>query len=302
MPRNPNNLWHDRALALLVSCLSNTLGRLLWGAAQRVGGALGALCWWLLARDRKRSLAHLEIAFPEWSAAERKRIARASFRHLGTTLGECLHLLRRDSKALTSRVVFEGWEHIESARAAGQPIVILTGHCGNWELLAGALATGGLPLAAVARSLDEPGLQRLLAALRERFGTETIERGRDGSARQILAALRRGTALGLLIDQDTDVDGVWVPFFGRLAYTPVGAAKIALKQNAAVLPTFIERLADGNHRAVVQPPLDLPQDLEPATAAMTLAIEAQVRRRPEQWVWMHRRWKRRPPSPNPSTS
>lgn len=302
MPRNPANLWHDRALALLVSLLSNTLGRLSWRAAQRVGGQLGGICWWLLTRDRKRSLAHLEIAFPERSPQERVVIARTSFRHLGATLGECLHLLRRDSTALSSRVTFEGWEHIDSARAAERPIVILTGHCGNWELLAGALATGGLPLAAVARSLDEPGLQRLLAGLRARFGTETIERGRDGSARQILAALRKGTALGLLIDQDTDVDGVWVPFFGRLAYTPVGAAKIALKQNAAVLPTFIERLSDGSHRAVVQPPLDLPDDPEAATATMTLAIEQQVRHRPEQWVWMHRRWKRRPPSPSSSTS
>lgn len=96
----------------------------------------------------------------------------------------------------------------------------------------------------------------------------------------------------MLIDQDTKVDGVWVPFFGRPAFTPAGAAKIALRSNAAVIPTFIERLPDGRHLAVFQAPLDLPDDPNAATALMTARIEEQVRRRPEQWVWMHRRWRR----------
>jgi KDO2-lipid IV(A) lauroyltransferase len=147
----------------------------------------------------------------------------------------------------------------------------------------------------VARILDEPGLQRMLAGLRERFGTRTIARGTEGAARQLLTTLRRGGALGMLIDQDTKVEGVWVPFFGRLAFTPSGAAKIALRQRTAVIPTFIERLPDGRHRATFHPSLDLPDDLTEATALMTGKIEEQVRRRPEQWVWMHRRWRRQPP-------
>ena len=120
-------------------------------------------------------------------------------------------------------------------------------------------------------------------------------RGSEGAARQLLAALRKGGALGMLIDQDTKVDGVWVPFFGRPAFTPVGAAKIALRQNTAVIPTFIERLEDGRHLATFHPPLDLPDDPTEATALMTTKIEEQVRRRPEQWVWRHRRWRRQPP-------
>jgi KDO2-lipid IV(A) lauroyltransferase len=90
------------------------------------------------------------------------------------------------------------------------------------------------------------------------------------------------------------MEGVWVPFFGRLAYTPVGAAKIALKQRAAVVPVFIERLENGHHLVRFQPPLDLPDDPREATALMTARIEEQIRRRPEQWVWMHRRWRRQP--------
>lgn len=98
----------------------------------------------------------------------------------------------------------------------------------------------------------------------------------------------------MLIDQDTKVDGVWVPFFGRPAFTPVGAAELALRQKAIVLPFFIERKADGDHLLRFLPPLDLPDDPREATALMTRAIEEQVRRRPEQWVWMHRRWRRQP--------
>ncbi|HXU30151.1 MAG TPA: lysophospholipid acyltransferase family protein [Thermoanaerobaculia bacterium] len=301
MPRNPKYLWHDRALAVVVAVLAATWGRLPWRAAQRFGAGFGLVAWNLsrivAGRDRRRALAHLEIAFPELPLEERQKLARASFRHLGITLGECLHLLRRDAESLKSHVALEGWERIESARAAGRPIVILTGHCGNWEVLAAALSIHGLPLAAVARSLDEPGLQKMLAGLRARFGTATIERGREGAARQLLGALRNGTALGMLIDQDTQVEGVWVPFFGRPAFTPVGAAKIALKQKAAVFPVFIERVAGGSHRATIHPEMMLPADATEATAAMTLEIERQIRRVPEQWVWIHRRWKRQPAKP-----
>ncbi len=298
VPRDPKYLWHDRALAVAVAALAATWGRLPWRAAQRTGAAFGLAAWHLTrfvaGRDRRRALAHLEIAFPEISPEARKRLARASFRHLGITLGECLHLLRRDAECLKSRVRMEGWERLEAARAAGRPIVILTGHCGNWEVLAAALSIHGLPLAAVARSLDEQGLQKMLGGLRARFGTATIERGREGAARQLLGALRSGTALGMLIDQDTQVEGVWVPFFGRPAFTPVGAAKIALKQKAAVFPVFIERVADGSHLATIHPEMVLPTDATEATAAMTLEIEQQIRRVPEQWVWIHRRWKRQP--------
>lgn len=98
----------------------------------------------------------------------------------------------------------------------------------------------------------------------------------------------------MLIDQDTKVDGVWVPFFGRPAFTPVGAAKIALRQKTEVIPTFVERRPDGSHLVRIHPPLDLPEDPREATAVMTRAIEEQVRRQPEQWVWMHRRWRRQP--------
>jgi KDO2-lipid IV(A) lauroyltransferase len=236
------------------------------------------------------------------TGAERRRLARGCFRHLGTVLGECLHLYHRDCAFVGSVVEILGFEEIEAVRREGRPLVLFTGHCGNWELLGAAVNCRGVGMVVVARSLDEPEQQEMLAGLRARFGTPTIERGGEGAVRQLLGTLRKGGALGMLIDQDSGkMDGVWVPFFGRPAFTPVGAAKIALKQKAAVVPVFIERLADGRHRVRFQPPLDLPDDPEKATAIMTAKIEEQVRRLPEQWVWMHRRWRRQPdPVPPPA--
>jgi Kdo2-lipid IVA lauroyltransferase/acyltransferase len=296
MPRKKKSRLEPALLNLGLRLLTSTLGRLPWSAAQRTGRAIGSIGWALSRRDRRRTLDHLALAYPEMTKPERHRLGRDCFRHHGTSLGECLHLFHRDCEFVRSVVEVRGWEEIEKAWAAERPILILTAHCGNWELLGAVLNCRGLGMAALARPLDEPAQQRMLAGLRERFGTPTIARGEEGATRQLLTTLRRGGALGVLIDQDTKVDGVWVPFFGRPAFTPVAAAKIALRQNnAAVIPVFAERLPDGRHLATLHPPLELPDDPTEATALMTAKIEEQVRRRPEQWVWMHRRWRRQPP-------
>ncbi len=301
MPRRKKSRLKARLEPALLNAglwvLSSTLGRLPWRASQRVGRALGTLGWTLSRRDRRRALDHLALAFPDLSDQERRRLGRDCFRHLGTVLGECLHLYHRDCAFVGSIVEVQGFEVVEQVRREGRPLVLFTGHCGNWELLGAAVNCRGVGMTVVARSLDEPEQQERLAALRARFGTPTIERGGEGAVRQLLGTLRRGGALGMLIDQDSGkMEGVWVPFFGRPAFTPVGAAKIALKQKAAVVPVFIERLAGGTHRVRFQPPLDLPDDPQTATALMTTRIEEQIRRRPEQWVWMHRRWRRQPGS------
>jgi KDO2-lipid IV(A) lauroyltransferase len=282
-------------LATLLRLLAGALGHRSWAAAQRWGRRLGALAWALSRRDRRRAVAHAAVAFPASSAAEHVALARASFLHLGTTLGEALHLLRQDCDAVARHVRVEGWENVEKARAQGRPVLVVTGHCGNWELLAATIACRGLGLAVVARRLDEPLVDRLLVALRARFGVQTIARGTPGAVRDLLRLMRRAGALAITIDQDTKVDGVWVPFFGRPAFTPVGAVELARRLRAAAIPAFIERLDDGSHLARFQPAPDLPDDDLAATALLTREIELQVRRVPEQWVWMHRRWRRQPP-------
>jgi KDO2-lipid IV(A) lauroyltransferase len=279
----------------LFRLLPGLFGRLSWSSAQRLGTRLGSFAWAVSRRDRRRALEHLAIAFPELDPGARTALARACFRHHGTSFGEAMHLVRRDCAALAAVVSVTGWEHVEAARRERRLVIIHSAHCGNWEIVAAALNCRGLGMAVVGRALQDSALDGMLLGLRSRFGTATIHRGSAAAPRQLRAVLRGGGALGVLIDQDLRDEGVWVPFFGRLAHTPVGPAQIALRQRAVVLPTFGERLEDGTHRVTVAPPLALPADPTAATAAMTAAIEAQVRRRPEQWVWMHRRWRRPPP-------
>ncbi len=290
-PRRPIRSRFFGALERLLGAFFESLD---WPRAQRAGGALGRLAWGLSRRDRRRALEHLAIAFPELPAPARRDLGRDSFRHLGTMLGECLWARARDGEQVAREVEIEGWDEIERLRAGRRPILIVTGHCGNWELLAAALNLRGLGMAVIARELEDPGLQESLLGLRARFGTRTIVRGRPGAARDLLRTLRSGGALGMLIDQDTRVEGVWVSFFGRPAWTPSGAADLAIRLGAAVLPTFIERRPDGRHRARIQPELAVSDDRVEATQQMTDRIETQIRSVPEQWVWMHRRWRRQP--------
>ena len=280
------------AAGFLLRALGRVLKRTSWRSVQRWGRRLGDLAWRVARRDRRRSLTHLALAFPDLPETDHRRIARACFRHLGTNVTELLHLRGRPDREVLEHVQVEGWERIEALGEKGKPLLVLTGHCGNWELLGPVFRALGVPLSAVVRAPDEPRLQRLLDDLRRGFGTHTIERGSPGAVRELLTALREGRALMMLIDQDTRVEGARVPFFGHPANTPVGAARLALKRGAAVVPAFMEREGDGRHSARFLPPLDLPPDPTEATAVMTAAIERQIRRRPEQWVWMHRRWRR----------
>jgi KDO2-lipid IV(A) lauroyltransferase len=246
---------------------------------------------------RHRIARHLTMAFPELEQDQCRALARRVLAHLGTTLGELLYLSTRGCPDLLPPVRVEGWENVQELRNKKKPILYVTGHCGNWEMLAAASSCLGVPVYAFARGTEDPQLQGLLLDFRERFGSFTIARGDPGSARKILKVLRHlEGAMGILIDQDTRVEGVWVPFFGRPAFTPVGAAELALKQNVQVVPTFIEREENGNHLARFLPPVALPPDPEAATALLTGIIEDQIRRRPEQWVWSHRRWRRQPSS------
>ena len=302
MPRRKKSRLKARLEPALLNAglwlLSSTLGRLLL-ARPRSGSGRGIGSLGLDASPGATAAAPSTTSPSPTPSCPRRSAAgsaRGCFRHLGEMLGECLHLFHRDCAFVGSVVEVQGFEEIEKVRREGRPLVLFTGHCGNWELLGAAVNCRGVGMAVVARSLDEPEQQEMLAGLRARFGTPTIERGGEGAVRQLLGTLRRGGALGMLIDQDSGkMDGVWVPFFGRPAFTPVGAAKIALKQRAAVVPVFIERLAGRPATASASSPRSTcPDDPQEATALMTAKIEEQIRRRPEQWVWMHRRWRRQP--------
>ena len=279
-----------------IAALTGLLRGLSWRSAQRLGALLGRCAHLVAGRERRRAHEHLAIAFPQLSTAERRRLTRACFAHLGTSLCECLELLSMRLEEVERWLHVEGWDELERAREGGRPVLVLTGHCGNWELLGPVSARRGVRLVGLARQQDDPAFDQLMIRVRARFGTGTISRGTPGAAGELRRVLRGGGALTMLIDQDTKVEGTWVPFFGRPAFTPLGAAQLALRHQMAVVPAFVERLGDGSHVATFHPVLQLPDDEVEATALMTRTIEEQVRRRPEQWVWMHRRWRTQPPA------
>lgn len=271
-----------------------------------LGIRVGSAAMRVMSGTRKRMRSHLEIAFPELDRSGHDRIMVGCARHFGLMLAEVAWLWRAPPGRVESLCEITGGERFEEALGAGRGAVLATAHCGNWELLSAMLPIAGVPLITAVRRLDDPGLDRLVTASRSRFGTEVVPRG-PAAGRQLARAIARNRIAGLLIDQDIrDVPGVFVPFFGRPAWTPSGAATLAVRLRCPMLPGFIHRRADGCHQAEIHPPLPMPtggtpeEQVHELTAAATAAIERQIRSYPEQWVWMHRRWRTEPPPNQPS--
>lgn len=258
----------------------------------------------LLRRERARMAEHLALAFPERTPAGREVIAREAFRHFGRVFVEAARLPDLSKEELARIVRLHDPERmLDRLAARGGPAIAVTGHLGNWELAAAYLARCGIPLRVVATRFRDPRVDGLLVSLRAASGVETIHR--DQGARPVLKALREGCLLGLLIDQDTDVDGCFVDFFGRPAFTTRGPGVLHLATGAPVFTIFCVRAADGRYDLTVEPPLPpAPGGLKGAekeaaivqvVAEASRRIEAAIRRHPTQWVWWHRRWKTRPP-------
>lgn len=274
-------------ISALVRLLPLRLTRLL-------GRGFGALALVVLKREREKGLRNLAIAFPDLSESERLVIAEKCFRHLGESLFEVAWMgrLRQSNFAQTTRL--EGIEHMKAALDAGRGVVLFTGHCGNWEWMAASIALAGLPMKVIARELRDSRINDYIVRMRARFGVETIGRGSTLSGREILSTLRGGSILGVLIDQSIRAESVPIPFFGVPAATPVGPAQIAIRFGAMAIVGFIER--QGNLQVVrFEPPIATQRGDDPValTTAVTRAIEDQIRRRPEQWVWIHDRWRER---------
>jgi KDO2-lipid IV(A) lauroyltransferase len=260
-------------------------------AGARAGRALGAVAHRLARRERLLARGHLALAFGLDPGGRRADLlARGVFAHLGASLVEISRLMARPGRLPAVEIPAATRRALDEALAAGRGAIFATGHLGNWELMAVALARAGYPISTVARESRDPRFTRLIASQRARFGVECIFRGRPGAVAGVLRALKRGRILGLLIDQDTRVPGVFVPFFGRAAFTPVAAAAIALRTGAPVVVGSIRRRRDGGHEVTVEP-CALPAEPRAATALITARFEERVRRRPSQWVWFHERWR-----------
>jgi KDO2-lipid IV(A) lauroyltransferase len=251
-----------------------------------VGAVLGDLARALLRRERRRVSEHLARAFPAWTERKRLRCLKENFRHYGITLLELFNAPR-----LYDRVEFVNASILES-----RPLILVTGHIGNWELFGQTLGMRGFPLSAVARELYLPSLNAYLVVSRSRARFTTILRTHPDSGRLLLKAIKERHVLAMLIDQDTKVEAVFVPFFGRPASTPVGAARLALRKGLPVCVGTIHRCSTGRHQVLFTPIPTKGMDELRLTALLTAELEKATRAHPTQWVWVHQRWKTRPPS------
>jgi len=284
------------ALTVLPRCLRVLARNLPYPMVVSGGAGLGCIAYYLIPRDRKRAVENLARVFPDRDAAWIRRTARRTFMHLGKALMEALAI---DSRRIDEVVTFRGQENLQAAVAQGKGVVYVTGHIGNWELMSAAVSRRH-PVSVIAAPLEPEPLNELIVDLRMRLGTQTIVRSRPGAAREMIRVFRENRVLGILIDQDTDVDGVFVEFLGRPAWTPTAAAQMAMKFGAPVVFGYIHRETAYRHTVTIEGPLELTrtgndeEDLRSNTALFTRKIEEAILLHPEQWVWMHRRWRRQP--------
>jgi Kdo2-lipid IVA lauroyltransferase/acyltransferase len=245
-------------------------------------------------------MRNLELAFPETSGREHARILRGEFTSLGRQLAEVCKFPQYSIENIDEIVVYDGFENYERALARGKGVLFLTGHIGGWELSAFTHSLHGHPVHIVMRPMDNVYLDRLIRRYRTLHGNKTVDK--DDSVRGLLAAMKQGETVGILMDTNmTPPQGVFVDFFGIPACTATGLARIALRTDAAVVPGFT--LWDpglGKYRLRFDPALELIRtddneaDVVANTQLFTKVIEDYVRRYPGQWLWVHRRWKTRP--------
>lgn len=263
------------------------------------GRALGAAWGRMDQRHLRIAEDNLAQAFPDWDARRRRDTALGVYGHFGKVLLDILWMARRDRDEVLRLVDVSGAEHVEAALDAGRGVILVTAHVGNWELHGMAHGWRFGPIGVIARPLDNPALDTRLCDVRRRPGNTVIYKKR--ALPQVLRLLRENRGVAILIDQNVQAgDGVFVDFFGRPAATTTVAAALAIKTGCALVPTHTELGADGRYALVYEPPVTVPAsgdreaDVQAITQQLTTAIEGWVRRRPEQWLWLHRRWKTQP--------
>ena len=265
--------------------------------------SLCSVAWAVDRRHRGYARINLGIAFPGIGERDARRITHRLYRGMGTGLAELIRMPRMDRGYLERHIRIEGAEHLErSRRETGLGCILMTGHFGNWELFAHALSLLLEPISVVARSRESGALDRAITERRKLSGNRVIRR--DRAARSILTALRGKTHVGVLIDQDVPRGkGVFAPFFGLEASTTDGIARLALSTGANIHPAFIHRDPERKFRHVLRfgpaIPMDRSADREAEVLALTArcneGLERAIRIGPSDWMWIHRRWKTRPP-------
>jgi KDO2-lipid IV(A) lauroyltransferase len=289
-----------RALKIVTRAIS----ALPLGAARAVGRSMGFLAYLTLRKHRATNLADMARCFPDAAPADLRRRLRRVYQGLATNYVEVLRWFGGRDAELEALIRAEGMEHFAQARAAGRGVLVLTAHIGNWDLL-GPWAARRAPLTIISKELRNAGANRFWQEARAACGLRILPA--HNSYRACLATLRRGEMLGFVLDQNViRSEGIFVDFMGRPACTTPGLAYLAAHAQAPVLPVFMIRQRDGSHLVRIYPALDPPPDRSPesihaATQLYTRVIEDVIREFPDQWIWMHRRWRTQPAPDEPSS-
>ena len=290
------NLEYATARLLLAG-----FGALPLGLGLRAGASLGGGAYYFSGRLRRTGQRNLRLALPDLSASEHRRLLRGCFQNLGRLLGVFSQFANANPPTLKRVVDCEGLEHLDAAQRGGSGVILFTGHVGAWELTSFALSLFDHPLSFLVRRIDNPKIETLIDHARTRLGNRTIDK--TSAAREMLQTMQTGGTLGILVDLNTlDREAIFVDFFGVPASTTFMLAKLALRTGADVLPVFAPW--DKQHRRFllkIDAPLvvdrtgDEEEDVRRLTQSFTSVVEDYVRRYPDQWLWIHRRWKTRPP-------
>ncbi len=301
----PSRHMRQRLEFALAWLLIKFIGALPRPFARAAGTILAWKVYVLHVRLRRVGMRNLELAFPEKSRRERARILRGVFTSFGRQVAEVCLFPNYTRENVSKVVVYDGFENFERALARGKGVLFLTAHLGGWELSAFTHSLQGYPLRVVMRPLDNPYLDRMTREYRTMHGNSMVDK--DDFVRGLLSAMKAGETVGILMDTNmTPPQGVFVDFFGIPACTASGLARIALRTDAAVVPGFtIWDPALRKYRLRFDPEVKLIRtgdddaDAVANTASFTKIIEDYVRRYPDQWLWVHRRWKTRPQGGKP---
>ncbi len=267
-----------------------------------MGGFLGRLSYFLIADARRKTKENLHLAFSkEIGEKQLKVIARQVFVNLGKNVADAVRLKNMKWEDVEKITEVEGLEYFDQAYRVGKGAIGFTGHLSNFELMAAYFSLRGYRLSVIGREVYDPRLDRLLVKNRESVGLKNIPS--SAGVKPLLKALRSGEFLGILADQDSSrVRGIFVNFFGRPARTPVGPVLLAYKTGSPIVPMAIARIEKNRYKIIVKPPVELvfsdnrEKNVTDTLQRCTDVLESIIREYPDQWLWMHDRWKSKPES------
>ncbi len=284
----------------LITSIISLLNFLPRNSAIALGGVLGKLSYFLIAKARRKTQANLKLAFGKAiSEKHLKEIACRVFVNLGKNVADAVRLKKMKWEDVGKITEIEGLEYFDQAYQAGKGVIGFTGHVSNFELMAAYFSLRGYKLSVIGREVYDPRLDRLLVKNRESVGLKNIPT--SAGVKPLLKVLRSGEFLGILADQDSSrVRGIFINFFGRPARTPVGPVLLAYKTSSPIVPMAIIRIENNRYRIIVKPQVELAfsdnreKDVADTLQKCTDALESIIREYPDQWLWMHDRWRSKP--------